>query len=284
MNETKTYEDVSKLIDEAQTVLRKLDVRVRESSVLHKIFQDARKVAKLWSTEPSRLTIHMAINLLHADKICDAIVRLQSDPKIADHLRLVSGGNMNLSQRDKSPGKDILWELTLLNSINRASIKASLVEPPDIVADMEFGEYSIACKKIYSEKNVIGRLRSGVDQVARSKKKGIVAFNLDDLTPGDSILAKGDMESSMRRVSYFNAEFISRYRDEFQEYVKKKKIDGILVSTSILADVVTDARRLSNVTQYDFWTLSGHKESNIRLESFVDRLKARPTFIWYLNS
>ncbi|MFV0888857.1 hypothetical protein ACNKH9_19150 [Metapseudomonas otitidis] len=279
MNETKTYEDVSKLIDEAQDVLRKLDVRVRESSVLHKIFQDARKVAKFWSTEPSRLTINMAISLLHADKICDAIVRLQNDPKIADHLRIVSGGNVNLSQRDRSPGKDILWELTLLNSIRRASIKASLIEPPDIVVDMEFGEYSIACKKIYSESNVIGRLRSGVDQIARSKNKGIVAFNLDDLTPGDSILAKGDMESSMRRVSRFNMEFISRHQSEFQEYVGKKKIDGILVSTSILADVITDGRRLSNVTQYDFWTLSGHKKSNIRIESFVDRLKNRPFFI-----
>lgn len=272
INETKSYGDVSRLIDEAREILDGFGVKVGGASVLHKIFQDAKKVADLWSENPSRLNIQMALNLLHADKICSAIVKLRDDPQVINCLKLISGSDMSLGGRMRSPGKDVLWELTLLSSIRNASIQASLIEP-DIVVDMGFGKYSVACKKIYSEKNLIGRLRSGVDQVFRSNNKGIVAFNLDDLTPGDSILAKGDMVSSMRRIARFNLEFIERNREELQEYVKRKRIDGVLVSTSVLADVETDARRLSNITQYDFWTLSGKKESNYRIEEFVSRLK-----------
>ncbi|MEE5096438.1 hypothetical protein V2K00_19130 [Pseudomonas alliivorans] len=59
----------------------------------------------------------------------------------------------------------------------------------------------------------------------------------------------------------------------FQKYVKQKRIDGVLISTSVVADMMTDGRQLSNVTQYEFWTLSGGKGSHTRLKAFVDRLK-----------
>ena len=126
------------------------------------------------------------------------------------------------------------------------------------------------------DRNVENQLRVGARQVFESGNKGIVAFSLDELTPGDSILALASTSASMRRLSNFNDEFISRHRFYFQDCVKYKKIDGILVSTTVPADITTDARRLNNVTQYTFWTLTGKKESYRRLEGFVEKLSVRP--------
>ncbi|NWF12484.1 hypothetical protein HX785_02205 [Pseudomonas reactans] len=277
LNEIKSYEDVARSVTDAREVLESFGVRVSNSSILHKIFQDTIKVAGAWEENRDKVNIKMAMSLLHADIICSAVINLKDDPQLKVPLLRIAKSDMNLSGRASSQGKDVLWELMLLNSMRKASVTGFLLDPPDIVADLEFGKYSIACKKVYSDNNVGNQLRVGVRQVVESGNKGIVAFSLDELTPGDSILSLASASASMRRLSNFNDEFISRHRLDFQGYVKAKKIDGILVSTTVPADITTDARRLNNITQYTFWTLTGKTKGYSRLEGFVERLSVRPT-------
>ena len=75
----------------------------------------------------------------------------------------MASNDMNLSERRPSRGKDALWELDLLSFLRRRSIETVLREP-DIVANFGFGDYPIACKKVYSEKGVETQMRKGVQQ------------------------------------------------------------------------------------------------------------------------
>lgn len=272
INETKTYSDVAESVLVAKSVLSSLEIVVGQSSVLHKIFQDAIKVAALWEERKEKLDFKMALNLLYADIINSAIINLKDDPGVRNPLIHIAKSDMARGSRSLSRGKDALWELALADSMRKAAITSRLIDPPDIIADMSFGSYSIACKKVYSDKNVDTQLKKGVRQVIESGGNGIVAFNLDDLTPADTILSQADAEASLRRLSRFNDEFIERHRWALQGAVKAKKIDGVLVSTSVPADIHTDARRLNNVTQYTFWTLKGETKGSQRINEFVQIL------------
>lgn len=276
LNEPKTFHDVAHSVSLAKAILADLNIKVGESSVLHKIFQDSIKTSVFWEESKDKLNFKMALNLLYADVITSAIINLQDDPALRIPLDRIARSDITRGGRSPSRGKDALWELVLLDSMRKASIVAKLIDPPDIVADMSFGRYSIACKKVYSDANVEKQLRIGIRQVIESGNKGIVAFNLDNLTPEDSILSKSDGEGSLRRLAAFNDEFVERHRWAFQDAVKAKKIDGILVSTSVPADIKTDVRRLNNLSQYTFWTLTGKGKGIDRINSFVSSLSARP--------
>lgn len=154
-NETRTYSDVAQSVLIAKGVLSDLQIIVGESSVLHKIFQDSIKVAALWEGGKENLDFRMALNLLYADIICSAIINLKDDPGVRTPLIHMAKSDMARGSRALSRGKDALWELALADSMRKAAIKARLIDPPDIIADMSFGPYSIACKKFIRTKMLI---------------------------------------------------------------------------------------------------------------------------------
>lgn len=274
-NEKKTFEDVALLVEETKLVIGGMGINIGDGSALNKVFQDTFKVVSLWPGSKDKIRFSMLLNLLNADKICSAITALKDDPALRTPLSRIARSDMNLNGRAISKGKDALWELVLLSVIKKALIHAELKDPPDIILDMDFGKYSIACKKIYSESNVNKLLSIGAKQIVGSGNKGIVAFNIDELTPADSILQLAQGDASLRRLAKFNDEFIQRHHSQFLRYVKSKKIDGVLVSTSVPADLKTDSRRLNNLTQYTFWTPTDKTSGGDRLHKFAHRLNGK---------
>lgn len=195
------------------------------------------------------------MNAVHANRIAEAILSVRDDSDAQQCLARISGSDMNLSGRTKSQGKDHLWELDLIYALRRHGLSAKLVDPPDIVVDLAGAPLPIACKKVYSEKGVEAQLRKGTDQLKGKGKGGLVALNIDDLVPDDSILGSAGRAEASDFLAKFNAGFVERHRGTFQRFVKGGRCDGVLISTAVLADLVNSKPRFNLITETTIWTL-----------------------------
>jgi hypothetical protein len=131
-----------------------------------------------------------------------------------------------------------------------------LQDPPDIVLNFNVGNLGIACKKIYSEKNVEKTLSQAVEQV-EDFEVGVVAMNIDDLTPADTVLRvsnQREMDSILQRHS---AEFLQRHERHFRKYLSKGRLVAALVSVHVIADVAEWRVRYNNSRQSTFWSIPG---------------------------
>lgn len=164
---------------------------------------------------------------------------VRDDPNAQQCLARIAGNDMNLSGRAISQGKDHLWELDLIYALRRHGFSAQLVDPPDIVVDLAGAPFPIACKKVYSEKGVQAQMRKGADQLKGQGGAGLVAINIDDLVPNDTILASASRAEVSDFLAKFNGDFVERHRLVLQRFVKKGRCDGILVSTATLGSDIT---------------------------------------------
>lgn len=131
-----------------------------------------------------------------------------------------------------------------------------LKDPPDILADFGFGDYALACKKVYSEKGVDAQMRKGVKQLSAFGGIGLVAFNIDDLVPGNVLLQTRSQTDASDFLANLNRSFIDRHQAKLQRFVIEGRCDGVLVATSVLADIADSSARFNNFLQVTIWTLS----------------------------
>jgi len=73
----------------------------------------------------------------------------------------------------------------------------------------------------------------GCRVLAASTYPGIVAFNLDDLTPQERILQAPTKLAAAAFIQGINQDFVDRHRETFQRAVLSGRCDGVLVSTQI---------------------------------------------------
>ncbi|NMM11912.1 MAG: hypothetical protein HHJ17_00005 [Rhodoferax sp.] len=179
-----TYSEVAVRGQALRSMLSKKNIRIHRDSALGVLLRDADSLAKDWEESgASGKGIQRLLSAAHVNRISEAILMVGDEPGAAEALRRIAGSDMDLSGRSLSHGKNALWELDLLSFLRRHSVVAELVDPPDIVCRFPFGEYAIACKKVYSEKGVEAQMRKGVKQLIPFGGVGLVAFNLDDLAP-----------------------------------------------------------------------------------------------------
>lgn len=251
-----TYADISARSAELRVILAERRVRFHRDSALGKLLRDAERLAKDWEDGRRDQGIRQLVNSAHANRIAEAILEVRSDPDAQQCLLRIAGNDVDLSRRGQSQGKDHLWELDLLLTLRRRGMACELVDPPDIVATLAGASFPIACKKVYSEKGVEAQMRRGVKQL-EGQAGGLVAFNIDDLVPDDHLLTGRSQEAVSNFLFDFNQAFIERHRFMLQRYVLAGRCDGILVSTSVVADIETLAPRFNLVSESTLWTVEG---------------------------
>ena len=252
-----TYEDVARRAEEVRTVLQERGVRIHRDSALSVTLRQAQRLADGWkdaSGDPVA-GIKMLIGGSDANRVADAVLAVREDADALDCLKRMAGNPVDLSSRSPSQGKDALWELELLALLRRRGATARLLDPPDIIANIGFGDYAIACKKVYSEKGVEAQVRKGARQVAASGMDGIVAINIDDLAPAQSIIEARTRQQASDRMASFIAAFIDSHRMHIQRFVKDGRCDAIFVSVTVPVDVELSRPRFSSLVQMTVWTL-----------------------------
>lgn len=250
-----TYAEIAVRSRQLRAVLAERNVRFHRDSALGRLLRDAESLAREWDEGNRTQEFRRLVNAAHANRIAETILAVRDDADAQQCLSRIAGNDMNLSGRARSQGKDHLWELDLLYALRRLGFSAKLVDPPDIVIDLCISPFPVACKKIYSEKGVEAQLRKGVKQLAQHGRGGLVALNIDDLVPDDTILRRRDRREASDFLNKFNEDFVERHRVTLQRFVKDRRCDGILVSTSVLADLENSKPRFNLVTESMLWTL-----------------------------
>ena len=165
--------------------------------------------------------------------------------------------------------KDTLWELELYQILRAHSIKASLGEP-DIVANYSGAQVGIACKKFYSESNVSKVLSNAVGQIEKTFELGIIAINLDDLLPADSIIKVKTLEQMSGALVQRNDDFLRAHERHLRRYLTPGRALSALISCSAFAIVTESQRPLMNARQSTVWHIPGlPMEKEQRMNQFV---------------
>jgi hypothetical protein len=154
--------------------------------------------------------------------------------------------------RDPSQGKDALWELMLLGDLRERGITAIAAEP-DILVTLEFGDYPIACKKIWSEKGLEKHVSKGCKQLALRGNGGVIALNLDELFPAGKVLTMPDKAAATDYLAAFASSLAARHERVLHKALGTGKCDGFIISCSALAVLEHEVPALNLIRQSIYW-------------------------------
>ena len=213
------------------------------------------------------------LSVVQFSRVCDALLALEGTEDFKQLLRKLCSGSLNLLSRVQSQPKNFLWEGELLGMLRMCKLDAVMREPPDIVVTCLGEEIGIACKKLYSERNVEKVFSNGVRQLSGGFDHGMVAFNLDDLVPENFVLYESSETNAAERINVLNRKFIGYHARHFHKYLNSERVSAAFVSTSVPVNIGNDPQNLRNIRQSTVWTLPGSAGGiNPAMRSFLGLL------------
>jgi hypothetical protein len=240
--------------DRTERIFSTTGIAVSES--LADLFEAARAACDSWlaarPVEPDT-----ALKAMYMQRIARVVFALETLDQREKYLRTLANGHLDLNRQHRSLAKDILWELELWVKLNERGLDAELSEPPDIVLAPQSEGFGIACKKVYSERNVNKVLSQGVAQYERKFPTGLVAFNVDDLIP-DGHFVRGRNNVEVRSIFLTILEgFLNRHLNTFARYVSQRRMAGVLVSVGGAVELTHELPALNNNREWSIWTMEG---------------------------
>lgn len=191
---------------------------------------------------------------LHIEKIGSALQLLKYEFKKETYLKDLLRGTLNFFERKPSRAKRILWELEVWSKIKN-SIPETHLDEPDVLVSFNNSQIAIPCKKIFSENGVSKILSYAVSQIENSFEFGIVAINIDDLLPADTTLKARTFDELADKLLAVNMQFLIRHERHFLKYLAQSRIIAMIVSTSIVADILNESPKFNNAYQWTIWTV-----------------------------
>lgn len=255
IEDVSTYDEISAKGKAVRDLLTDLGIRLHRESELAKLLHEADRIAVDFAEERPLHAIEGLLRTAHVNRLTSAILAVGRQPAARDCLSRMTSGTLDPAVRSTSSGKDALWEIELAAKLQLQGLPVSLAEP-DIVLDLDGERYPIACKKVYSEKGVGAQMRKGVKQLEHFGAPGIVAFNIDELTPAHSIFVSPNTRVAGDHLAQLNRDFVDRHQRVLERFIADGRCHGVLVAVSVVADLEATRPRLNTFTQTTVWTLS----------------------------
>lgn len=274
-----TYAEVRATVERVKAAIEQKGFNCRPNSALGSLFRRAQVLDEQWQTQTDSQDILTLMQADDAVRIAQAVEAVLDDPQAEEPIRRITKSDMHLTTRQPSQGKDALWELDLLAFLRRRGVPTRMQEPPDLVITLPglLGDYGFACKKVYGENGVASQLRKGCKQLSSMGGPGVVAFNLDDLTPERSLLVQPTRQVANDHLHALNIAFMQRHQKEFQDAVMAGKCDGVLLSTTAQADVAGMSPRFNRVTEVTMWTVrEAPAGAHMRIDALRRLVEANP--------
>ncbi len=225
---------------------------------LAKLIENAKTLSDKWLMNDLEQTSTInAFYALHLQRVADAVLTLADVPDKKRYLRKLMSGEIDFFSRGPSQAKSFLWELELWSLLRERGAEAILEDPPDIVITLSGKTLGIACKKIFSENNVEKVLSEAVNQVKDCYDVGVVAINIDDLTPGNMVLKVNTEREMAHLLQDVCAKFLSRHERHFRKYLSTGRLVAALVAVHVIADVKEWEVAINNSRQSTVWTIPG---------------------------
>lgn len=254
---TQTYLQIKEKAKAIERLYTDNEVPLLPGCDLVNLVADAIRLSDAWLMgDLATANAQLLFRVSSIDRIADAVLPLATVPDRKKYLTALTSGSLDLMQREQSMAKDILWELELWSTLNWRGMATSLHEP-DLVVHFEDTTVGIACKKLYSDKNVAKVLSEGVQQIEATHEFGILAVNLDDLVPGGKILRAPTQEAMGEIIQQRNAEFLTKHQRYFRRYLEPGRVISAIVSTSLLADLSPNKPAFNVASQATIWTIPG---------------------------
>ena len=268
-----SYLDLKEKTAVVEDIYIEAGLAITGQSDLRRLLTESKALSDGWLLNDRNLSAKQAIKIAYADRVFDAIVAIRDTPNRATYLTHLLDGSLNLLERDRSKAKDTLWELELYRIFKLLSLNPKLIDPPDIVIDIDGVSAGIACKKLYSTKHVQNVLSDAVSQVEDKYTVGLVAVNLDDLLPANGCLRVPDYPAYNEFVNNWNMRFLHDHDRHFRKYLSSGRIVSVYVSTSVVADIFNASPRLNNARQATVWNIPGlAKEKEKLLFSLYEKM------------
>jgi hypothetical protein len=198
---------------------------------------------------------------IQMDKITTSVLAAKGCPKIADHLRHLASGSLDVMDRRQTKAKSTLWELEL-HALLLARLVIAYLDEPDIIAKLNDTVIGIACKKIYSHENVEKTLSVGVAQIEKVSEYGLLAINIDDLWPQNQLRASTSDEELGYSLTQENLEFLDRHDRHFRKYLSTGRVMGAMVASGGIAYVKPSYQ---SARQFTTWTMPGLEPAKAKL-------------------
>lgn len=189
---------------------------------------------------------------LQLRRVIDAVDTITDDPSRARLMSELLDGTLDLLARAQSKAKDTLWEIELLRILRTNGISSEFGEP-DLLLTTSADPVGVACKKLYSAANFSKVLSRAVSQIQRSLNLGIVAVNLDDLTPANSILQASTPEVATKMLDKKIYGFMAEHERYLRKYIEPGRAIAVIVSCAVVADLNQNNPRFCNVRQTIAW-------------------------------
>ncbi|GLO09877.1 TPA: hypothetical protein QEM76_005861 [Pseudomonas putida] len=248
---TDSYARVAEKVALAREIFAARGIKIRSGSALHQLLRQADKLDQAWvdQREPDAQII---IDALHVNRLVDAINLVGEQPGIHEPLKRMAKSVMQPNDRGLSQGKDALWELVLQAQLISSGVSARAAEP-DLIVELNMADYPIACKKIWSADNLENQIKRGCEQLAPFGHAGVIALNLDDLTPVGKVVAQPTKTLAIEFLAEFTTDFIGKHLRLLQQAVVKGRCDGFIVSTAAAAILSEEDTSPYLATHYTLW-------------------------------
>src|SRR5581483_5015047 len=246
---------------------------ISPSCPLAKLIDNAKRLSDGWLlNEWDGLTRINAMYSCHLQRIAEAMLPLATVARRGRYLEHLTSSELDFFKRGASAAKDVLWELELWSLLRDAGAPAELRDPPDIVVPIDYAVLGIACKKVYSEKNVAKVLSEAVEQVEGEFDVGVVAVNLDELTPADHVLKVRTERDMARMLQARCDEFVRQHERHLHKYLSTRRLIAAMVSIHVVAEVEEWNSSFNNCRQSTVWNIPGLAERKQALVRHFERM------------
>lgn len=250
-----SFVEIKQMAIEVDGMFHEAGIVLNPTCSLRQLIEDAKLLADTsvdGSVDSSERSVHMRGCL--ALRITQAILSLKDEPNITSHLSRLGSGSLNLFKKGESTVKNFFWEIETFASLKRHGLNP-LFEEPDLSVSIDGVQIGVACKKIYSEKNVGKVLSNAAAQIATRKRPGIVAINLDDLHQLDEPITGSTYGSINQALSDFNVRFIGKHERHLRKYLGSSRITACMISSHHYGDATAEQARLNNYSETTCWAI-----------------------------
>lgn len=245
----------------------------RSASLTTLIEQTSKLSDAILTAQDYQASYMQLFSALQLRRLVDAVNAIADETAAPKLLAELLNGTLDLLVRTRSKAKDTLWEIELLLALRENGITATIGEP-DLILAASSDQVGVACKKIYSIAHFSKTLSGAVKQIQKSLKLGIVAVNIDDLIPANSILTAPTEDIAAKVIHAKISEFFTSQERYLRKYVEPGRAIAVFVSCAALADLKKHKPRFCNFRQTVAWHVpSISKEIDFQFNAILSKFK-----------
>lgn len=261
-----SYDEIAELPAQVKALYEKLKIEIRKGSDLESALDLCANV----NTKIDNMGRKELMELSRAQRVLLAIRECASEAEIKEPAKRITENSLDPASPTHSAGKDAVFELELLQYVRHRGLKARLAEP-DIVVQMSFGDYFIACKTINSLKNFKGQLRSGYRQVEKyGHGNGCVAFNLEPHMHFEQPLRTSTTKEAQDKLEALLQSLYFDFKDLLDRKLDDGRLDGAAFQMSCFAEIAESPSDLDVFTHTIYYSRSDlqDQEAIVRFSEF----------------